>query len=915
MSIGNNFFNEKFKDYLRNFYIYGYIPQSDFPGSKRTYHNDALRFEHIGLIPLTASSPDPRWRMEGKTKCMQMITEDSRLLHRNPVHVFYTLCEAGESDALFFLSALLKAAVCQKENGETLIEDVMTCTDPAWKEQWEGLCATGSADEKKQFRDKTQAVTRRRMQQEFGGTGLLHVQPRGNNNVWNLPELTLEALLEHITEEERQAFLTGIDFFMKLGPFGEIGEMLLSRLPEPDRCEIEKNSICMDQFYLSKALNDYNSVDLLQAIHTDAWVVITYWQPQQKISGYVLCKPLGLRTSMANGREYVGYYDPIRRRAGHLRLEYIQSVELIDDRYAPWLVAAAWNTPCRVVLKDGSARLCYPAAFAADSDSSMKLVKYIGTGKRARALLCCREEDRLREVPGEDLLESSLPDPGALEAELSYARALLERSWGGSVPYLDREQTMRDVQVHTLTMTIYVWQGEDYIPRRLWREARFGRCQDLDEHRIRFTAEVLDPWEMIPWITSFAGRICQVTCTAPGFEDDLRRHLRAMYRTVLGQMPEDLPQLPAAGQKMAWYRIPNLIRDSKNDIYQGQLRNPSPLCRKQRADHELLFAPLYSQTYRNCIEAFDRISASDPWGNPWKKYTAQAKKVSILDQEALEALTSLPKQGSTARFEQLLPRISSICESAAQLKSATPLMMKLVPLTDLEQRWLLSVLQEPTMGYFLSKQAMDALTTALKTASHRQPLFRREILAFDQHRHQAHAQPDSRKHFHLLRTAAKVGRGLHIRYRGKQQTLEMDFRPSRIAYAIRDDLFRIEGQDLSTARPMTLRLDMILEASLLPPQLSSCPPPVKAGKEEYLLIFPGQNNLPDRILTQLAPLHKHCTQLEDGSCHLRFYAEPDAWRDILTQILSFGSRVTLQKPERTVQELHRRLLRQKNLWM
>ena len=914
LSIGNNFFNEKFKDYLRNFYVYGYIPQSAFPGSKRTYHNDAMRFEHIGLMPLTANSADPRWRMEGKTKCMQMVTEDSCVLRRNPVHVLYTLCEAEETDALFFLSVLLKAAVRRKEYGETLIEDVMDSTDPAWREQWDVLCNTGSAEKRKQFRDKTQAVARRRMQQEFGTTGLLHVQPRGNNNVWTLPELTMEALLNHITEGERHTFLTGIDFFMKLGPFGEIGEMLLSRLPESDRREIEKNSVCMDQFYLAKALNDYNSADLLQAIHSDIWTVITYWQPQREIGGYVLCKPLCLRTSMANGREYVGYYDPVRRRAGYLRLEYIQSVELLDDRYIPWLVAAAWNTPCQVVLEGESARMCQPAVFETDGDGSVKLVKYIGTGKRVRALLCLREEDRLREIPGEDILGSSLPDPEVLEKELSYAKALLERSWGGSVPYMEREHTMRDVQVHMLTMTIYVWQGEDYIRRRLWREARFGRCQDLDEHRICFSAEVLDPWEMIPWITSFAGRICQVTCTAQGFEDALRRHLRDMYRNVLGELPEDLPELLPERQRKAWYRIPNLIRDSKNEIYQGQLRNPSPLCRKQRADHELLFSPLYSQIYRNCIKAFDNISSSDPWENPWKKYTAQAKRIPILDQPALDALSPLAKQGSIARFEQLLPQIESICESAVRLKTVTPLMMKLVPLTDLEQRWLLSVLQEPMMSYFLSPQAVDVLTSALKTASLRQPLFRGEILAFDQYRHHAHDQPDSRKHFHLLRTAVKVGRNLHIRYRGKRQMLELDFLPLRITYAIRDDLFRIEGQELSTGRAMTLRLDMILTADLLPSR-SPISPPAKPDKEEYLLKFPGQSDLPDRILTQLAPLRKHCVQLEDGNYQLQFYGEPDAWRDILIQILSFGSRVTLEKPDRTVQELHRRLRRQKNLWM
>lgn len=917
LSIGHNFFNEKFKDYLRNFYIYGYIPESEFPASARTYHNDALRFEQIGFIPLTGESPDPRWRMEKKTKCLQMVTEDSRLLRRNPVHVFYTLCEAKETDALFFLSVLLRAAERRKQDEELVIDDVMACTDPKWAAQWQQLEQKGDAAKKKQFRDKTQAVTRRRMQQEFGATGLLNVESRGNNNMWTLPELTLEELLRHMPQDQRHGFLTGIDFFMKLGPFGEIGEMILSRLPEDQRSLIEKDSVCMDQFYLSKTLNDYNSADLLQAIRAGDWVIITYWQPQRKISGYVLCKPLNLRTGMANGREYVGYYDPIRRRAGYLRLEYIQSVELLDQRYVAWLIAAAWDVPCYGAFQGSKEpRLCRPAAFSREKDGSVKLVQYVGSGQRAQAVLCHWDEDgRKCQLPGQMLLDSRLSDDTVLSEDIRLAEALLERSWGGSVPYENQKQTLRDLKAHTLTMTLYVWKGEEYIRRRLWREARFGTCQDLDEHHIRFTVSVLDPGEMIPWITSFCGRICDVTCTDPDFDSGLRQHLRRLYKTVTEAPPEGLPDLLPTRRKGSWYRIPNLVRDSTNEIYQGQLRNPSPLCQKKGTDRSLLFTPLYSRTYRNCFDAFDRLASHPPGSELWRHFPSGSEEVGVLDQKGLENLTTLSKQGSTARFEQLLPQLGGICRSAAELRDVTPLMMKLVPLTSMEQRWLLSVLQEPLMSYFIGGQSADTLTTILKTASLRQPLFRREISAFDQYRHQAHEQPGSRKHFHMLRTAIKTDRSLHLTYRGKRRVLEMDFRPVRIVYAIRDDVFRIEGLDLGTGKSMLLRLDMIMDAKMLPGQQKWTQLPDSPAMDEYVLVFPNEKNLADRILTQFAPLQKRCVRAEDGTYELRFYAQEDTWRDILTQIMSFGSRVKLKKPDRVVLELQQRLRRQKNMWM
>ena len=75
LSISNTFFNEKFRDYIRNFYVYGCIRDSEFPGSLRTYHDDFLRIEHIGHIPMPDwdSQQDLRWRMEGSSRCLRLM--------------------------------------------------------------------------------------------------------------------------------------------------------------------------------------------------------------------------------------------------------------------------------------------------------------------------------------------------------------------------------------------------------------------------------------------------------------------------------------------------------------------------------------------------------------------------------------------------------------------------------------------------------------------------------------------------------------------------------------------------------------------------------------------------------------------------------------------------------------------------
>ena len=63
-----------------------------------------------------------------------------------------------------------------------------------------------------------------------------------------------------------------------------------------------------------------------------------------------------------------------------------------------------------------------------------------------------------------------------------------------------------------LEMTVYVGEGESHIPGRLDREKRCGRVERLDEHHWRYTAEVDEALEMLPWIRTFIGRITELKC-------------------------------------------------------------------------------------------------------------------------------------------------------------------------------------------------------------------------------------------------------------------------------------------------------------------------------------------------------------------------------------------------------------------
>ncbi len=62
-------------------------------------------------------------------------------------------------------------------------------------------------------------------------------------------------------------------------------------------------------------------------------------------------------------------------------------------------------------------------------------------------------------------------------------------------------------------MTVHVGPGEGFLVERLEREKRCGQVEQVDETHWRFTAEVWDALELLPWLRTFTGRVSALSCT------------------------------------------------------------------------------------------------------------------------------------------------------------------------------------------------------------------------------------------------------------------------------------------------------------------------------------------------------------------------------------------------------------------
>ena len=120
-------------------------------------------------------------------------------------------------------------------------------------------------------------------------------------------------------------------------------------------------------------------------------------------------------------------------------------------------------------------------------------------------------------------LEDPTPRFDELRAELDRMQS---KMWGVSVK---RNKWGNDHLEH-VEFTIKVEEGEGYIVKRLEREKRIGTVEKLDEHTYRFSTDVYDTSEMIPWIRTFICRIVKMNFSNRTIENQFKKDLEAMYR-------------------------------------------------------------------------------------------------------------------------------------------------------------------------------------------------------------------------------------------------------------------------------------------------------------------------------------------------------------------------------------------------
>ncbi len=112
--------------------------------------------------------------------------------------------------------------------------------------------------------------------------------------------------------------------------------------------------------------------------------------------------------------------------------------------------------------------------------------------------------------------------------KFDYFREQLDRiqshMWGVST------QSRAGNRMEHVDFTVTYSENEKHIPKRLEREKRCGTVEHLDDNTSRFSADVYDATELVPWIRTFICRIKEIHFSNEILQKQFRDDMEAMYR-------------------------------------------------------------------------------------------------------------------------------------------------------------------------------------------------------------------------------------------------------------------------------------------------------------------------------------------------------------------------------------------------
>ena len=406
----------RIRDYMKEFYVYGFKSRGDFTQkSARSYDDEKRRVESW-----LGDYMSFRHTQDGKNVFLSI---DSRAADSNPLYTAWRTKSFTDGDITlhFILFDIL-----YEPSVKLTLKELLDKID---REYLAGF------EEPIEFDESTV----RKKLKEYTEEGLIRVEKAGRQMLYSRSEMTDLSGAEDL-----------LDFFSETAPLGVIGSFLKGRLPN------HEGAFSFKHHYINAALDSEILLSLLTAIKEKRTVILENQSRRFAKITTVEVVPLKILAGTQDGRWFVMSLHLKGNQINAYRLDYLKGVKL-GEPYEKY---------------DTIAR--------------------------------------------------------------TYAK-LAKHSWSVSCAWSLR-------RLEHVEFVVQVLPGEEHIVDRLEREKRCGTVEQVDETHWRFSADIFNSQEIIPWIRTFICRITQMNFSNRTVENKFKQDLDALYRRygiVEGEVDEE----------------------------------------------------------------------------------------------------------------------------------------------------------------------------------------------------------------------------------------------------------------------------------------------------------------------------------------------------------------------------------------
>lgn len=502
----------------------------------------------------------------------------------------------------------------------------------------------------------------------------------------------------------------------------------------------------------------------------------------------------------------------------------------------------------------------------------------------------------------------------------------MKHSWGASTTLKEDGNVKDKAPLYDVNIKIRINpEDKKYIIRRVKREQRIGTIVQHNDY-IEFKAKVSDYRELRPWIRSFYSRILEYSC-----QNDLEFSVK-----------EDLSKFDNAAVDK------NVLNAdiNKSDII-WKIPKEAEYETKPSTSHMLIFNEVFSVYYEVIADVLMQLYSSDE--DEHGRFTAKRihsiiessikkhkKQYGKKTQDILETIifgivrsNAFMREGADNNYgvwkkksELSSNNNNSIEYMRKYCTNKTSFYSSILPLSLIECRWLVTIINNPKIYLFLSCDEVEYLKDVLTAEENIKGLQYSSIRYTDRFKTNMINNDSEIRYINPLLDAICKHNKVGIQFTSARgDTIQDIYCPIHIEYSKRDNLFRCYAYAENLKAITIINIERIKQISIKDDIYdygdvsSKLDAYIKRNMRSITIEFTDTKNIPDRILNEFAPWKKRCTYNKKTKIYQLkiFYQQQDTY-ELVVRLLGYGSLIRiLNKDSALYNEYNKRLEKQREI--